>query len=122
MRIQVFKDLVVWQKALEFFRLIVSDAEKFPTTLAAETVTGQLIRAVGSINANIAEGFGRRSPREFGYRLGVAKGEASKSQDWYIKCGKVNFLDETPVNERIALLEEIIKMLNSLISKVTNHS
>jgi len=79
LRIQEFQDLVVWQKVPEFFRLIVSDAEKFPTTLAARIVTGQSIRAVGSISANIAEGFGRKSSTEFGYHRGIAKGEASES-------------------------------------------
>lgn len=63
MRIQRFQDLVVWQKALEFSRLAVSDVEKFPRTLAGKRVAGLLISVIGSINANIPEGFGRRSPR-----------------------------------------------------------
>lgn len=122
MKVQKFQDFVVWQKAIELFRLVVRDAEKFPTTLAAKIVTGQLISAISSISANIAEGFGRKSSKEFGYHLGIAKGEASESQDWYIKCEKVNFLDKNTVRERIALLDEIIKMLNSLSSKVTSRS
>lgn len=122
MKVQKFQDFVVWQKAIELFRLVGRDAEEFPTTLAAKIVTGQLISAVSSISANIAEGFGRKSSKEFGYHLGIAKGEASESQDWYIKCEKVNFLDKNTVRERIALLNEIIKMLNSLSSKVTSHS
>lgn len=40
MKVQKFQDLVVWQKAIELFRLVVRDAEKFPTTLAAKIVTG----------------------------------------------------------------------------------
>ena len=79
MKVQKFQGLVVWQKAIALFRLEVSDAEKFPTTLAARIVTGQSIRAVGSISANIAEGFGRKSSTEFGYHRGIAKGEASES-------------------------------------------
>ena len=63
MRIQRFQDLVVWQKAIELFQLAVSDVEKFPRTLAGKIVAGQLISVIGSISANIPEGFGRRSPR-----------------------------------------------------------
>jgi four helix bundle protein len=122
MKVQEFQDLVVWQKAIEPFRLVVRDVERFPRTLVAKIVTDQLISAVSSISANIAEGFGRKSSKEFCYHLGIAKGEASESQDWYIKCEKVNFLDKNTMRERIALLDEIIKMLNSLISKVTSRS
>lgn len=117
-RVRKFQDLIVWQKAIELFTFTVKDIEKFPKTVAAKIIAGQLISSAGSISANIAEGFGRKSSKEFSYHLGVAKGETSESQDWYIKCNKVKHLDESIVNERLSLLDEIIKMLNSLISKI----
>ncbi|MDI6839873.1 MAG: four helix bundle protein [bacterium] len=105
---------------MELFALAVKDVEKFPATVAAKIIANQLISAVGSISANIAEEFGRKSRKEFSYHLGVAKGEATESRDWYIKCREVSFLDKSIVRDQIALLNEIIKMLNVLISKVKN--
>ncbi len=97
-RIRKFQDLIVWQKAVELFTLAVKDVERFPKTVTAKIIANQLISSVGSISANIAEGFGRKSHKEFSYHLGVSKGEASESQDWYIKCNRVKYLDEPTVN------------------------
>lgn len=65
MKVQKFQDLVVWQKAIEPFRLVVRDVERFPRTLVAKIVTDQLISAVSSISANIAKVLGGRVQRSF---------------------------------------------------------
>ncbi len=116
-RIEKFQDLIVWQKAIRLFELTVKDIEIFPKNLTARIIAEQLIRSSGSISANIAEGFGRRGHKELTYHLGVAKGSGTETQDWYIKCQKIQFLDEGIVKERIDLLYEIIKMLNAFISR-----
>lgn len=117
-KIKNFTDLIIWQKGIELFEQTVSDVEKFPRKRAAWIITDQIIRSVGSISANVAEGLGRGGQREFRYHLGVAKGSATESQDWYYKVGRLNYLPEDIVKERINILVEIIKMLNSLISKI----
>ncbi len=55
-----FRDLIVWQKAITLFEHTVADVEKFPNTRAARIIEDQLLRCIGSISANIAEGYGRR--------------------------------------------------------------
>ena len=122
MSVQGLKRLKVWERTKDFALKIYK--EVLPLMPAEEkwALKQQLRRSSVSISSNIAEGFGRKGAKEFGYHLGVAKGEASESQDWYIKCERVNFLDKSTVEARIAMLDEVIKMLNSLISKVTFHS
>jgi four helix bundle protein len=117
-KIKNFTDLIIWQKAIELFEKTVADVEEFPNKRAAWIITDQVIRSVGSIGSNIAEGFGRGGQREYRYHLGVAKGSASESQDWYYKVGRLKYLPENLIKERINVLTEIIKMLNSLISKI----
>ncbi len=117
-KIKNFTDLIIWQKAIDLFEKTVADVEKFPNKRAAWIITDQIIRSVGSISSNIAEGFGRGGQREYRYHLGVAKGSASESQDWYYKIGRLKYLPENLIEERIRVLTEIIKMLNSLISKI----
>ncbi|MBI4834221.1 MAG: four helix bundle protein [Planctomycetes bacterium] len=118
MAIESFRDLIVWQKAIDLFILTVKDVESFPKTRAGFVIQDQLLRAVGSVSANIAEGFGRRGKKEYSYHLGVAKGSAAESVDWYEKVLRLKWLDEKTVKCRFELLDEIRKMLNSLISKI----
>ena len=59
-----FKRLVAWQKA-HAFELAVHDAFKGRRLAAAPGFRGQLLRAVGSIPDNLAEGCGKRSRRAF---------------------------------------------------------
>ncbi len=119
-RINSFKDLIVWQKSILLFKEACDEVEKFPNKRAAWIIEEQLLDALGSISANIAEGFGRKGKGEFAYHLGVAKGSAAESHDWYEKIRLLGFLDEETINKRIMVLEEIQKMLNTLISKVLN--
>ena len=119
-RVKSFKDLIVWQKSVELFKRACEDVEKFPHKRASWIIEEQLLDSLGSISANIAEGFGRKGKGEFTYHLGVAKGSATESQDWYEKVRLLGFLDEDTVNERIIVLDEIQKMLNTLISKISN--
>ena len=54
----------------------------------------QLMRAVGSIAANIAEGYGRRSPRERIRFYEYALGSAEEARAWY-QVGRRVLPDET---------------------------
>jgi len=71
--IKGFRDLEVWQKAhrvaLEIYKLTNS----FPKNEQFGIVS-QLRRAAYSIPANLAEGYGRRSTKEFMQFLAVANG------------------------------------------------
>ncbi len=60
-----FTDLKVWKDAHDLYLLTLKDVENFPNTRGAYTLSDQLLRAIGSISANIAEGFNRRSTRHY---------------------------------------------------------
>jgi len=60
-----FRELKVWQKAIGLFEEVVRDVEKFPNTRAAKVIEDQVLRSVGSISANIAEGYNKLSDLEF---------------------------------------------------------
>ena len=117
-KISSFKDFIVWQKSIELFKFLVEDLEKFPRERAAYVVTDQVLRSVSSISANIAEGFGRKGRKEFAQFLGISKGSANESEDWYEKIRILKYLPEDVVDKRVELIAEIKKMLNVLISKV----
>jgi four helix bundle protein len=72
-----FKDLMVWQKAHVLTLAIYKLTLRFPKE-EMYGLTSQLRRAAASIAANIAEGCGRRSDREFKRFLQIARGSASE--------------------------------------------
>jgi len=74
-----FKDLIVWQKAMDLVAEIYRLVEKLPK----EEIYGlgrQMRRCATSIPSNIAEGQGRNSSKDFIRFLGIAKGSKSKKK------------------------------------------
>jgi four helix bundle protein len=62
--IKSYRDLQVWQKAHELVLLVFRMTDKFPRTDQFGIVS-QVRRSASSVAANIAEGFGRGTTKEF---------------------------------------------------------
>jgi four helix bundle protein len=73
----------------------------------------QLYRAVGSIGANLAEGYSRGSGKDRSRFYEYALGSARESRDWYFKSRHI--LSEPVVAHRYGLLAEIIRLLLTMI-------
>lgn len=73
----------------------------------------QLYRALGSIGANIAEGYGRQSHKERARFYEYALGSARESRHWYYQSRHV--LAETIVAHRLDLLTQIVKLLTVMV-------
>jgi len=69
-----YKDLIVWQKSIEFASKVIDLAENLETTRKHYRLIEQLESAVTSIPMNIAEGKGRYSKKEFSHFLMIARG------------------------------------------------
>jgi four helix bundle protein len=74
-----FKDLVVWQRAVQMSLEIYKLTSSFP---ASERfgLTNQLRRASVSVASNIAEGYGKSSRGEYVSFLGHAEAQTAKSR------------------------------------------
>ncbi len=117
-RIKNFEDLVMWQKAHELFLKTARDVAKFPRSMVGRIMTDQLVRAVASIGANIAEGYGGHKGREFQHYLIMARRSAVEAQNWFINCRDLGFLDEATFERRYQACEEIITMINFALSSL----
>ena len=73
----------------------------------------QLYRALGSISANLAEGYSRISGRDRARFCEYALGSARESRDWYYNARHV--LGESITQHRLALLTQIIRLLLTMI-------
>jgi four helix bundle protein len=73
----------------------------------------QLYRALGSISANIAEGYSRGTGRDRARFYEYALGSARESRDWYFKARVL--LGHQVTNHRLVLLGQIIRLLLTMI-------
>jgi four helix bundle protein len=113
-----FRDLQVWNKAMDLFEDVVKDAESFPNTEVARIVTNQVLRSISSISANIAEGFGRRRGKEYEHYLYIARGSANESIDWYEKLKRLGYITEDKFQLREKACDEIRAMLTGMLNKL----
>ena len=113
-----FKDLVVWQKAHALTLAIYKLTLRFPKH-EMYGLTSQLRRAAASIPANIAEGCGRRSDREFKRFLQIARGSASELEYHLLLARDLLFLPATDHRTAQAAIAEVQKMLTALVKTLT---
>ena len=76
-------------------------------------VASQLYRAVGSIEANISEGYSRGSGRDRARFYEYALGSARESRGWYYKGRHV--LSEPVTQHRLRLLTHITRLLLAMV-------
>lgn len=83
-------------------------------------VVDQLHRSLGSISANLTEGYSRSKGLDRARFFEFALGSARESRDWYYKSRQV--LPNEVVKHRMGLLTQIISMLVPMISHQRKHA
>jgi len=119
-KVRHFTDLEVWRRSHRLFLDVLADLEHLPHTRAAAALADQIVRSLGSIGANIAEGF-NRSQRKYLSGLDIASGEAAEAENWLYKVRDAGFIDPDTAASRIRESIEVQKMLNGLARSISKH-
>ena len=82
-------------------------------------LSSQIKRAVISIPANIAEGKGRRHLGDYIRHLSIANGSLKELETHLLIGGKLSYFEYKEIQPVLDKCDEIGKMLNSLIEKLT---
>ena len=114
---QNFKNLLVWQKSHEFTLAVYRVTNSFPVSENFGLIS-QLRRASASIGANISEGCGRRTQKDFASFLFNALGSTKECENHLLLSKDLGYLKEQEFNKLINQVTEIEKMLHSLIKKI----
>jgi four helix bundle protein len=112
-----FKDLVVWQRAVQLCAEIYRLTASFP---ASEKfgLTNQLRRASVSIASNIAEGYGRSTKGEYWQFLGHARGSNCELQTQLIISKTLGFASGGSLEMADRLSADVSRLLIALIRKL----
>ena len=113
--------LDVWNRAVEFVTAVYRMSDKFPRE-EKFGLTSQIRRAAVSIPANIAEGAGRESPREFVHFLSNAQGSASELATELLIAHRLEFLSAKEYRELGTELDNIGRMIFGLSQHIKRNN
>ncbi len=118
---RAYKKLRVWQDAKELYVLTWSVFKAFPYELPR--IKSQQIASVDSVHRNIAEGYCRRSLKEYIQHLNIALGslgESASALDVYAQAGHLSEDDADKMDALAWKLENGMKKLVESLQKKQN--
>jgi four helix bundle protein len=109
---------VLWKMKVYRLSLFLSDicwndVSRLEKDLRTKSLANQMYRSVGSIAANLEEGYSKLSAKDRARFYEYALGSARESRGWYYRGRPV--LGEKVFEHRAGLLTEIIKMLLAIV-------
>jgi four helix bundle protein len=109
-----FEDLEVWQKARELTKFIyqITKGEEFNRDIRLKY---QMRDASVSIMSNIAEGFSRKSDKEFSHFLFISKGSSSELLSHSYVSMDQSYFSEVQFRQLYEKLDHVSRMLSNLI-------
>ena len=114
-KIHNYKDLIVWQKAIELVIEIYKITELYPES-EKYGLTSQMRRCAVSIPSNIAEGRRRGTRKDFRQFLLIAYGSGSELETQIEITKKLSFSAKINFAFSDSLLDEVMRMLNKMTS------
>jgi len=114
-----YKDLKVWQKGRELVKDVYHRTESFPDSERFGIVS-QIRRSSVSICANIAEGSGRNTEKEFLNFLKIGRGSSFETETLLILSKDMEYLSDEDYTILTGNVVEIQRMLHGLIKSIEN--
>lgn len=112
-----YKKLIVYQKAKALAVDIIRFFSKQRLSRTLEFIVIQLLRAITSVGANIAEGYGRYYQGNTRQFLSVARGSSYESDYWLEIMRETKMFDQKNLENFSERNNELSKMLTSLMKK-----
>ena len=118
MSIRNYRDLLVWQKAMDLAETIYRATARFPKE---ETygLRAQLRDSAVSIPSNIAEGYGRGSDRELRRFLFIARGSLGEAETQVLLAERFCYLSDQTARQILGASAEEGRLINGLANKLS---
>lgn len=116
-----FKELIIWQEAMNIAHEVFVITRKFPAEEKFGLIS-QMTRAAISIPSNIAEGAGRASSKEFNHFLNISLGSSFELETQLILSVNFNYITKEEIQlltEKVAKVQKMINGLKHSIMKVS---
>lgn len=113
-QVVTYKDLIVWQKAVELVVGIYQMTKKLPRE-EIYGLTSQMRRSSVSIPSNIAEGNRRISKKDYKRFLIMAFGSGAELETQIEIAKRLSYVNKQDSKNIDSLLDEVMRILNSMI-------
>jgi four helix bundle protein len=114
--IREFRDLIVWQRAIQLACEVYSVTKKFPSD-ERFGLTNQVRRAVVSVSSNIAEGHARQG-NEFLQFLSIARRSLAEVESQLHLAVELKYVHPDDLVQALSLASEISRMASTLTAKL----
>ena len=117
--VRSYRDLIVWQKAMELVVRVYHMTKVFPPD-ERFGLTSQVRRAAISIPSNIAEGHARNSTKEYRNFLSIAQGSTAEVETQTMIAVRLGYVSEKQTETILEISSEISRMLAAIKKKLTS--
>lgn len=121
MVMQSHRELDVWKLSMELARDVYKLARLMPKQ-EEYRLTGQMIRAVVSIAANIAEGHARATRKDYTHFVSIARGSAAELETLLLLAGDAELLSRDATEAAMEKTERVARMLTRLHARLKEPS
>ncbi len=115
--VQSYRDLIAWQKAMDLVVQTYCVTRGWPRD-ELYGLTNQVRRASVSVPANIAEGQGRSSTKEFLHHLSIAHGSLREVETHLLISQRLGYTDEPACNVVLGQASEVGRILQGLMKSL----
>jgi four helix bundle protein len=112
-RIESYRDLIAWQKAMDLVDVIYRATAEFPRR-EIFGLTSQMRRAAVSVPSNIAEGYSRRRPVEYVRFVDIARASLAELETQLLISRRQGMITDAALAEAQLLLVDVSKLLYRL--------
>lgn len=109
--VREFEDLHVWQESQNLAVQIYTASKLFPKD-EQFGITNQIRRAVTSVSANIAEGYGRSGVNDKLHFMTIAYGSLLETKNFIYLSHRLDYLNKEDMNTMITQIVICQKLLN----------
>ena len=116
-----YRDLIVWQRAMELVVEVYGLTKLFPNS-ELYGMTSQMRRSAVSIPCNIAEGRRRGTRKDYKQFLIIAYGSGAELETQIEIAKRLNLTQNYDYKKIDSYILELMKMLNSMINKLNENN
>jgi four helix bundle protein len=121
MSVRSYRDLMVWKKGMDLAAAVYRLTRQMPKQ-EEYRISGQMIRAATSIPANIAEGHGRGTRKDYGHFVSIAKDSLAEFETFLLLVRELDLATPAATDPVLSQADEVGRMLTALRARLVTRS